>query len=321
MAMARAEARQHGPLRPRKVSAPSYRPPHRAGGAVTARQGVPGAGEGQPTATTRAARRRPRSRRGCPRNRSGLRGYGLWAPGRFLTPRAPACRALAPGSPRVRPVRRCAHPLRARRREHLVPSARRGPGAQVLHGARQRRGQAGPGGALAVCGLQWPQGLVASGLVPPQHDGGCREGPRERGVADLRARGAVPLPGRRLRALDEPARREDLWAPRAPAEVVAGREEHATQARAEPGHGWPPGAGSRGGLVGQGPAGHLHGVPPRVVVVNQGEVPRQAARRERATARRPRHGWPERHASSPSQAGCPASWSGGCAPAVPPAGA
>ena len=66
MAMARAEARQEGPLRPRNVSVPSYRPPQSAGCAGPARPCVPGAGEGPHTATRHDYRCMYESRSGCP---------------------------------------------------------------------------------------------------------------------------------------------------------------------------------------------------------------------------------------------------------------
>ena len=113
------------PLRPRNLSVPSYPPTQREGSAVIARQLVPGSGEGQHTSTKRDSRRRQRSRSGCSINRRGLRGHGLCAHGRSLTQRDTSCQALSPGSPRVRPVRRWAHPLRSLRMEKLVQIERR----------------------------------------------------------------------------------------------------------------------------------------------------------------------------------------------------
>jgi hypothetical protein len=54
---------------------------------MTARQLVPGSGEGQHTSTRRDYRRRLRSRSGCPIKREGLRGHGLCAHERSLTQR------------------------------------------------------------------------------------------------------------------------------------------------------------------------------------------------------------------------------------------
>jgi hypothetical protein len=266
-----------------------------------------GGGAAHGTQTRRAPP--PRRRRGWPLPRRGLRGQGLGAPGRSLTPSDPAGRARAPGSPPVRPGRRWAPPRRSRRLEPRGPSARRGPWAHGLHGARPLLGQEGHGGALAVGVLPWRQGRVASGRVPPHPDGRCRAGPRARGLAARRARGAGPRPRRRRRARAEAARREAIVAPRAPAAGVDGREAPATPARAAAGHGGPPGAGRRVGRRGQVPAGPLHVVPPRGVGVKQGAGHRQAFR----------HGGPARPSAAPSQAGGPDAWDGGWAPAVPPA--
>lgn len=55
MAMASAEKRQGGSLRPRNLSVPSYRPRHRGGSTLRVCLGVPGSGEGQGTWTGREA--------------------------------------------------------------------------------------------------------------------------------------------------------------------------------------------------------------------------------------------------------------------------
>jgi len=157
-----------------------------------------------------------------------------------------------------------------------MPLARRVPCSPVIHGARQLLGQEGQGFALAVCVLQFREVLLARGMVPQQQDGRFRAGPLELGVADLCARGAVPLPSRLLRALDEAAIREAILDPREPADVVDCLEEPETQDLADAGHGLPPVEGIRVVLLGQAHAGQLHVVQPRVVVVNQCEVPRHA---------------------------------------------
>jgi hypothetical protein len=57
MAMASAEKREFGPLRPRNISVPSYRPMQSGGSTPRVRQLVPGSGEGQHTCTGSDARR------------------------------------------------------------------------------------------------------------------------------------------------------------------------------------------------------------------------------------------------------------------------
>jgi hypothetical protein len=93
MALASAEA--HEPLRPRNISVPSYRPPQQGGYTVAVRQCASGSGEGQYTSSLCDQRRMARSRSGCPSNRRGLRGHGLCAPGRSLTPCDQHGRALS----------------------------------------------------------------------------------------------------------------------------------------------------------------------------------------------------------------------------------
>jgi hypothetical protein len=108
------------PLRPRNLSVPSYRPTQQGGCTFFVRQLASGSGEGQHTSPLCDHRRMSRSRSGCPINRRGLRGHGLWAPGRSLTQRDHYFRAFSSGSPWARPVRRQAHPLRSLRTEKLV---------------------------------------------------------------------------------------------------------------------------------------------------------------------------------------------------------
>ena len=97
------------------------------------------------------------------------------------------------------------------------------------------RGQEGQGFARPGCVLQGGQGRVAGGTLPHQEHGCFREGPRERGVADLRARGPVALPRRLLRALDEAALGEDSLDARAASDLMDGIEPQHAQARANPG--------------------------------------------------------------------------------------
>jgi hypothetical protein len=108
------------PLRPRNISVPSYRPTQQGSCTFAVRQFASGSGEGQHTSPLGDHRHMYRSRSGCPINRRELRGYGLCAPRRSLTQRHKHCRALFWGSPRARPVRRQAHPLRSLLMEKLV---------------------------------------------------------------------------------------------------------------------------------------------------------------------------------------------------------
>jgi hypothetical protein len=108
------------PLRPRNILVPSYRPTQQGGCTCSVRQLASGSGERQHTSPLGDHRHMARSRSGWPINRRGLRGYGLCAPGRSLTQRDNHCRALSSGSPRARPVRRQARPLRSRCLEKLV---------------------------------------------------------------------------------------------------------------------------------------------------------------------------------------------------------
>jgi hypothetical protein len=107
-------------LPPRNLSVPSYRPTQQEGCTFFVRQFASGSGEGQHTSPLCDHRRMYRSRSGCPINRRGLRGHGLCAHGRSLTQRDHHFRAHSAGSPRARPVRRQAHPLRSLGMEKLV---------------------------------------------------------------------------------------------------------------------------------------------------------------------------------------------------------
>ena len=107
------------PLRPRNILVPSYRPTQKGGCTFSMRQLASGSGEGQHTSPLCDHRRMSRSQSGCPIKRRGLWGHGLCAPGRSLTQRDHHFRALSSGSPRVRPVRRRAHPLCSRLVEKL----------------------------------------------------------------------------------------------------------------------------------------------------------------------------------------------------------
>jgi hypothetical protein len=112
IAMASAEKREFGPLRPRNISVPSYRPMQSGGSTQRVGQLVPGSGEGQHTYTGRDARRRSRAGADVQSKAEGSGPKRLCAPTRSLT-HCDHPSTLWPGSARDRPVRRSAHPLRS----------------------------------------------------------------------------------------------------------------------------------------------------------------------------------------------------------------
>ena len=77
--------------------------------------------------------------------------------------------------------------------------------------------------------------VLAGRIGSEKQHGRFREGPREMGVADLRARGPVPLPRRRLRARDEAARREEILDPREAGDIMDCIEQHHAQHLADSG--------------------------------------------------------------------------------------
>jgi hypothetical protein len=85
MAMASAEKREYGPLRPRNLSVPSYRPMQSGGSTQRVRQLVPGAGEGQHTCTGSDARRISRAGADVQSKAEGSGPKSLCAPTRSLT--------------------------------------------------------------------------------------------------------------------------------------------------------------------------------------------------------------------------------------------
>jgi hypothetical protein len=143
---------------------------------------------------------------------------------------------------------------------------------QGLAGTPELLAHAGPGWARPVFFLQCAQGRVAGGMGPEQKPRRFREGPREMGVAALRARGPVALPRRRLRALDAAAIREAIWAPREAGALMAGLAQPSAPALAAPGDRTP--AGQRLGLRRRGRCedGPRHGAAPLVVVAHERAV-------------------------------------------------
>ena len=77
-------------------------------------------------------------------------------------------------------------------------------------------------------------------MVAEEQDRRCGAGPREIGMANLRAGGAIPLPGRFLGACDQAAIGHTLLDPRAAGAIMALVEQHQTQNRTEAGDGWEP---------------------------------------------------------------------------------
>ena len=85
MAMASAEKREFGPLRPRNISVPSYRPMQSGGSTQCVGQLVPGSGEGQHTWTRSDARRISRAGADVQSQAEGSGPKRRCAPPRSLT--------------------------------------------------------------------------------------------------------------------------------------------------------------------------------------------------------------------------------------------
>jgi hypothetical protein len=153
----------------------------------------------------RDARPISRSRSGCPINGGGLRGYGRCAHARSWPQRTGPFRAPSPGSPQACPVRRRAHPLRSRLTEQLGHITCRVTSSQVIDRTGSRMGQDGQRLSRARGLFESGPIRLAGGIIPEKTDGGCRERPCARGVANLGARGAVPCARRFLGACDQTA--------------------------------------------------------------------------------------------------------------------
>jgi hypothetical protein len=85
MAMVSAEKRGYGPLRPRNISVPSYRPMQRGGSTQRVCQLVPGSGEEQHTCTGSDARHISRAGANVQSKAKGSGPKRLRAPTRSLT--------------------------------------------------------------------------------------------------------------------------------------------------------------------------------------------------------------------------------------------
>src|SRR5499427_4376604 len=101
--------------------------------------------------------------------------------------------------------------------------------SHIRNGTAEFRTQKKQGLARPMCFLAVSQGLLASRIGPEKQPGRFREGPREMGVPDLRARGARPLPRRLLRALDQTALREAIWDPREAGAIMDVVAQHQAQ--------------------------------------------------------------------------------------------
>ena len=119
--------------------------------------------------------------------------------------------------------------------EQCVHSARGVALSQGINGTAALLAHEGQGCARPVFVLELRQGRVVGRMGPEKEPGRFRAGPRAMGVADLRARGALPLPRRRLRARAKAARREAILDPREAGAIRDVVEPHHAQDRAHPG--------------------------------------------------------------------------------------
>ena len=85
--------------------------------------------------------------------------------------------------------------------------------------------------------LQAGELVLARRIVPSQQDSGFREGPLERGIADLRAGGPIACAGGFLGTFDEPAIGHDILDPWAAGDVMHLIEQDQTQNLADAGNG------------------------------------------------------------------------------------
>lgn len=118
--------------------------------------------------------------------------------------------------------------------------------------------------------------LLARRSGASKEPGRCREGPCERGVANLAPRGAVAFPRRFLGTVDETARGYASVAAGEALEVMACIQQHQAQALADPRDRAPQVAGVGVVRLGRCEEGQLHVAQPLVVVVKQREVDGEA---------------------------------------------
>ena len=184
-ARASAATASAGPLRPRHTAVPSDRPLPKQGGPCPVRPCEPGAGEGPPTGTVDADRRRAKSPRGPPSPGQGCGRKGLGTPGRGETPLQRACSGRDAGASPLGPVRPQAHPLCS-----LAPG-KTGALAKTVSRVRRAETARARGCARRVSAGPWPGGLAkrARGGGPA----GCGRRHNPGAAAPAPWRGAGPL--------------------------------------------------------------------------------------------------------------------------------
>ncbi len=165
--------------------------------------------------------------------------------------------------------------------EALLSSEHRVTLEPVRDGPSQLVGQDGQGLARARLFLQAGPVLLAHGLGPQKQARGFRDGPWESGMAQLGARGAIPLARRVLRTLHQPARRGAILAPGAASKLMHRIPQAATRNRAAPRHGVAPVAGVRVGRLCRFAARRFQGVAPAIIVVQQRQVDGETLRHRR----------------------------------------
>ena len=148
----------------------------------------------------------------------------------------------------------------------------------VIYGTGQCMGEDGSRFARAMFCLQAGQIFLADRIMPEQEPRRFRKRPRERGIADLRAGGALAFPRRFLGACDEPARGHKGLDPGKATHSMDVVEQHHTQNLADTGDGWQPIEGRGVVLLGRLHDGQLHVAAPLVLGANQGEIACDALR-------------------------------------------
>src|SRR2546430_12717459 len=117
--------------------------------------------------------------------------------------------------------------------------------AHVIDGTRPLMGQDGQRLALAMLLLQSSQIFLPPWVIPEEQHSRFREGPREGGVADFRARSAIALASGFLRTCDHATRGDARLHPGEALQVVDLIEPHQSQDLADTGYGLPPVEGVR----------------------------------------------------------------------------
>ncbi len=123
-----------------------------------------------------------------------------------------------------------------------------------------------------MCFLQAGQLGLADRIMPEQEHRRFRKRPREIGLADLCAGGAVAFPRRFLGAFDQTAIGHEVLDPGEAAHSMDFVEQHHTQNLADAGDGWQPLHGVRVVRLGRLHDGQLHVAEQLVIAANQGEI-------------------------------------------------